>query len=357
MQGRSKKFPRKKNQTDEFLDGSFDDDESQRHESFGDRDKNQQQRKTERTARLRSTGAAAEDIETLPVGQVVQVHSLFYQVEHETGNRLCVARKTLSKLADTAIVVGDLVRFRDAITDEVKALAELKALEQGQVLTEGQRQAVIEQVLPRRTVLTRADSFTGLGAQPIVANAEQMLIVVAVAQPRPKWGLIDRMLVAAQAGGLVPIICLNKTDVEGRKPAEETLDYYQSLGIACLRTSIPGGEGLDRLAESLRDKTTVLAGHSGVGKSSLIGAIQPGLDLRVGEVSRATDKGRHTTTSARRYRLDIGGQVIDTPGVKLFGLYGVQPKNLSEYFPDIQSGTAPEWRQKSYERIARSLRG
>ena len=183
MQGRSKKFPRKKNQTDEFLDGSFDDDESQRHESFGDRDKNQQQRKTERTARLRSTGAAAEDIETLPVGQVVQVHSLFYQVEHETGNRLCVARKTLSKLADTAIVVGDLVRFRDAITDEVKALAELTALEQGQVLTEGQRQAVIEQVLPRRTVLTRADSFTGLGAQPIVANAEQMLIVVAVAQP------------------------------------------------------------------------------------------------------------------------------------------------------------------------------
>jgi ribosome biogenesis GTPase len=101
-----------------------------------------------------------------------------------------------------------------------------------------------------------------------------------------------------------------------------------------------------------------LAGHSGVGKSSLIRAVQPQLDLRVGEVSTYTDKGRHTTTSARRYVLDLegGGSVIDTPGVKLFGLWGVTRENLDEFFPDVEDDSAPEWRRESYKRIAESLR-
>jgi len=135
-------------------------------------------------------------------------------------------------------------------------------------------EAVIEQILPRRTLSHRADSFQGdRSAQPIVANADQMLIVAALAEPWPKWGLIDRMLVAAQAGGLTPVICLNKADLaegkEGKKQIEfalAALKHYRSIGHVTLQTSVPQGLGLKALKELLRDKSTVLAGHSGVGE-------------------------------------------------------------------------------------------
>jgi len=137
--------------------------------------------------------------------------------------------------------------------------------------------------------------------------------------------------------------------------ATDVLAHYGTMGVRSLQTSVEGNIGLDALREALRGKVTVLSGHSGVGKSSLIRAIQPTLDLRVGEVSRYTDKGRHTTTSARRYLLDVGGAVIDTPGVKVFGLWGVTRENLPQYFPDVEAGTAPQWRRESYERILASL--
>ena len=105
----------------------------------------------------------------------------------------------------------------------------------------------------------------------------------------------------------------------------------------------------------LKDRTTVLAGHSGVGKSSLVRAVQPELDLRVGAISGYTGKGRHTTTSARRYRLAGGGDVIDTPGVKLFGLWAVTEENLAAFFPDVREGRAPAWRVESYGRILESI--
>jgi ribosome biogenesis GTPase len=119
--------------------------------------------------------------------------------------------------------------------------------------------------------------------------------------------------------------------------------------------SATAGIGLDELHDYLKDQSTVLAGHSGVGKSSLLGALQPGLVIRVGEVSRMTQKGRHTTTSAKRYKLDFGGEVIDTPGVKQFALWSVTANNLDQFFPDITGGSAPKWRRESYERIAASL--
>jgi len=221
-------------------------------------------------------------------------------------------------------------------------------------------EGVIEQALSRATILTRADSFKGLGQHPIVANAQQMLIVASLRQPGVKWGLIDRMIIAAQGGKLVPIVCLNKMDLgdvgaEDSTHAEAALAHYDRLGILTLRTSIESSVGLDELRALLHGRETVLAGHSGVGKSSLIRAVQPGLDIRVGEISRYNDKGRHTTTSARRYELDFGGAVIDTPGVKLFGLWGVTRDNLLEFFPDVASDTAPSWRRESYDRIGESL--
>jgi ribosome biogenesis GTPase len=260
---------------------------------------------------------------------------------------LCVVRKTLSKVSDTAVIVGDRVRLR--------ALPSLNE--------SGRPEAVIEQILPRRTVLTRADSFKQQLQHPIVANAEQMLIVASVAHPYVKWGLIDRMIIAAQAGGLGPTICLNKVDLVGHDKvaqkempfAEEALAHYATVGVPSIRASATDGKGLDELRALLKGRTTVLAGHSGVGKSSLLTAVQPGLDIRVGEISRYTGKGRHTTTSARRYPLAIGGAVVDTPGVKLLGLWNVTPETLEEYFPDVAAGTAPQWRQESYRRILERL--
>jgi len=261
---------------------------------------------------------------------------------------MCVMRKTLSRSSGSAMVVGDLVRFRD---DDKRDES-------------GRAHAVIEQVLPRKTVLARAGSFHSHEVQPIVANAEQMLIVVSVVNPLAKWGLVDRMLIAAQSGGLKPIVCLNKIDLAERDEkaaaqyarAKEVLAHYRTMGIESLEVAAVEGIGLERIKAILHKHTTVLAGHSGVGKSTLIGALQAGLDIRIGKVSEVTEKGRHTTTSARRYPLDDGGEVIDTPGVKMFGLWEVTSETLNQYFPDIEDGTAPPWRVESHQRILESLK-
>lgn len=330
--------------TTHYNAGDLDEDNVDSTQRFSNRAKNATQDKIEKTGVLRAAegSATSADLDTLSIGQVLQVYSLYCDVEHEGQTYLCVIRKTLAKLADTQIVVGDLVRFR--IT--------------GGKDDQGRPEAVVEQVMPRRTILTRAASFKARTSHPIVANADQMLIVASVTNPEVKWGLVDRMLIAGQSGNLNVIVCMNKVDfatVEELTEADRCLAHYGALGVATVRTSAETGEGLDLLRALLRDKTTVLAGHSGVGKSSLIRAIQPHIDIRVGEISDYTAKGRHTTTSAKRYVLDFGGQVVDTPGVKMFGLWGTTRETLSEFFPDVANNTAPEWRRESYERILESL--
>ncbi len=324
MSIRRRKASREKDLTGRYFSGDFEEDRVESSQRFTDRGKHAEQNKIQRTQTQRAAdGVGAASMDALPVGRVVQVYSLYY-------------------------VVGDLVKFRDSgSVDE----------------SSGRPEAVIEQVLPRKTVLTRSDSFSGIEQHPIVANADQMLIVVSLVKPEVKWGLVDRMLVAAQAGGLLPVVCLNKIDLaRSDQTAGQELDFamavlahYATMGIRCLQTSAIAQIGLDELRQILRDKTTVLAGHSGVGKSTLIKSIQPALDVRIGEISNFTAKGRHTTTSAREYPLDFGGKVIDTPGVKLFGLWGVDAKNLSDFFPDVASNSAPEWRMESFRRIERSL--
>jgi len=336
------KNPRDKDLTSRYLSGAIEEDRLDASERYSGRDASAQQRKMEKTALLRlAEESAAPDVEKLPVADVVQVYSLFVEVEYEGIGWLCVVRKTFTKVYEPPIV-GDLVRFRDTgMKDE-----------------RGRPEAVIEALLPRKTVLTRADSFKAIVQQPIVANAKQMLIVTSLKEPRIKWGIIDRMIVAAQGGGLKPILCMNKMDLvsnEEMEFARTALEHYRTLDVHTLETSVIEKRGLEELRQLLRDGPTVLAGQSGVGKSSLITAIEPGLDLRIGAISGYTGKGRHTTTSAKRYRLSDGGDVIDTPGVKLFGLWGVTRDNLSNYFPDVVNGKAPPWRVESYERIENSL--
>ena len=360
--GKPKKTQREKDLTSRFLSGGLDEDRLESQQRFTPRNKAATQQKILKTALMRADdqAAAGEGVDTLPIGEVLQVYSLFSEVEYQGRTYLCVVRKTMAKVADTGLVVGDLVRFR-----LIEKNPEAPGADKPANVQTREPEAVIEHVLPRKTVLTRSDSFKGIEQHPIVANAGQMLIVASLRHPTVKWGLIDRMIVAARGGSLKPIVCLNKLDLatgdDGAGEAEdlvfarEVLAHYQALGIQSIQTSADDGVGLDALRDALRGQTTVLAGHSGVGKSSLVRAIQPQLDLKVGEVSRYTDKGRHTTTSARRYLLDFGGAVIDTPGVKHFGLWGVTRENLLEHFPDVAGGTAPDWRRQSYERILDSL--
>ncbi len=353
MAGKPKKTPREKDLTSRYFTGALDEDlDSDRvaqHQYFTSRNAAAQQNKIMKTSAMRAADVAfTGDLDALPLGEVTQVHSLFCDVLHDGITYLCVVRKTMNKVSETALVVGDRVRFR--VT--------------GIMHDTGKTEAVLEKVLPRDTVLTRADSFKGQIQHPIVANAQQMLIVVSLAQPTVKWGLIDRMIIAAEGGGLKPTVCLNKIDlVENDKTAQkeipfalEALAHYQSMGISSFHASIQTRAGLDDMRNLLRDRSTVLAGHSGVGKSSLVMALQPQIDIRVGAISGYTGKGRHTTTSARRYVLDFGGAVIDTPGVKLFGLWGIRRENLKDFFPDMAAGTAPEWRKESHQRILDSLR-
>ena len=365
MAGKPKKSQREKDLTSRYLSGGYDEDRANSQDRFSPRNKARDQQRIERTAVMRSGDETGADIDTLPIGQVIQVHSLYCEVQHEGKTYLAVVRRTLTKVSNAYIVVGDLVRFRKADADKIRIELPDKPPPIPSDLRRDMPEAVIEQVLPRETLLTRTDSFKGVEQHPIVANAQQMLIVASLRLPRVKWGLIDRMLVAAQAGKLKPILCLNKMDLvlPGEEEADDVVEarsalaHYASMGVRVLQTSVQGRIGLDELLEILRGHESVLAGHSGVGKSTLINAIQASLKLRTAAVSNYNDKGRHTTTSARRYPLDVGGSVIDTPGVKMFGLWGLSAENLADYFPDIVAGTAPEWREESYERIKESLTG
>ena len=171
--------------------------------------------------------------------------------------------------------------------------------------------------------------------QVVAANVDQLVIVASVADPPLNRRLIDRLAVSGEHGELDVVLCINKVDL-ARPPAyRPALDLYGSLGYGVLATSAATGEGLGRLRETLEGKTSVLAGPSGVGKSSLLNAIQPGLELRVGTVSDSTSKGRHTTSAVSLLPLDGGGYVVDTPGIREFDLFNLECDELKHYFPEM----------------------
>lgn len=177
--------------------------------------------------------------------------------------------------------------------------------------------------------------------QVIAANIDLAVIVASVSGPPFSPGLIDRYLVAAQAGGVTPIVCINKIDLAGDDMQGAAM--YRELGLTVVATSCKTGEGIDGLRAQLLGKTSVLAGHSGVGKSSIVNALDPNVTIHTREISESTNKGRHTTSASRLYRLDGGIRIIDTPGVKQLGLWGVTPAELDYYFPEIAS-TSPTCR-------------
>jgi ribosome biogenesis GTPase len=250
-------------------------------------------------------------------GIVVEVSSSLCRVDLGGRSLVCSVRGSLSaeETGYTNVV---------AVGDEVM------------VSENGLGQGVVEAVLPRRSVLARPDVFYDHLQQVIVANADQLLIVASWRDPVIWLELIDRNLIAAQRYDLIPIICVNKIDLaEDMAICRATLQPYLGLGYRVLFTCALTGQGVDKLREVLRGQATVLAGLSGVGKSSLLSAVQPGLQLRTGQVSEYSGQGRHTTAQVVLHRLEMGGFVVDTPGIREFGLSGLKQSELARFYPEI----------------------
>jgi ribosome biogenesis GTPase / thiamine phosphate phosphatase len=252
---------------------------------------------------------------TTLLGRVVRMHGLDCVVQPEDGRIFkCAVRQVLKSISTDArhvVVTGDLVWFRP----------------------EGQDQGIILSVQPRQGVLSR----TSKGKRHVlVSNIQQVLIVASAAEPDLKPHLIDRFLVSAEQAGLEAIIVINKIDLVDPVPLQPLVGVYSQMGYRVILASATSAWSIDRLRGIVTGKQSVVAGQSGVGKSSLLNAIQHGLGLRVQEVSRENSKGKHTTTTAELIRLDSGGYLVDTPGIRQLELWDVLPEEVAGLFRDIR---------------------
>lgn len=264
-------------------------------------------------APVRSHGVArSAAIDRLPHGTVTAVHAGRVDVDFAPA-RLAPAVATDP---EQRLAVGDDVAFET---------------------TAGPPRVVAR--LPRRSVIARTDPGHGHRELVLAANVDLGVIVVAAADPPLRPGLIDRFLVVLQRGGVAPLLCVNKVDLldeRGRTALAATLRPYEDLAVPIVRCSASNGAGTAELAQRLHGRTCVFVGHSGVGKSSLLNAIEPQLNLRVGVVSEETQKGKHTTTTAKLVKLASGGYVVDTPGIRSMELWDIIPEEVCGTFRDLR---------------------
>lgn len=255
-------------------------------------------------------------------GLVIKSTGSWYQVVASDGNNYdcrILGRFRIKDIKTTnPIAVGDVVEI------EVEP---------------DQSTAVIKKLHPRRNYIIRKSINLSKQGQIIAANLDQALLVVTLAEPVTSFGFIDRFLVTAEAYAVPAKILFNKLDLfseEGLEVLQEYKAIYENIGYPCYQISALEGLGVDDLKNELIDKTSLISGHSGVGKSTLINTLIPGIDLKVGEISDWSKRGRHTTTFAEMIPLPFGGYLIDTPGINEFGVIDIAKNELGFYFPEFR---------------------
>ena len=259
---------------------------------------------------------------------IIKAQSGFFTVETGSGFIVCQLRGKLKQ----GKAIGDIA----ALGDKVRVT----------VLED--KSGVIEEVEERKQAIVRLDPRPqGQYQQVLLANADQAVFVFACAHPHPKLRMLDRFLVIAEKQHVPAVIVANKTDLvdastlrqaqdSATLSAKEIFGFYEPLGYHVIYTSTQTGAGVDELHDTLKNKISALAGPSGVGKSSLLNQIQPGLGLAVNEISKVMDKGRHTTVTRQMFPLVDGGYVADTPGWKSLALWDTEPEEMEAYFPELR---------------------
>jgi ribosome biogenesis GTPase len=236
-------------------------------------------------------------------GIVLRAYSSYYYVQSGALVYECKLRGRFKK-ERFSLIVGDRVDFS--------------------VLADGK--GVIEDILPRQTLMMR----------PLVANVDQAVLTFAAKNPDLNLSLVDRFLVLAEHARLDIVICINKADLADTADLQDIIRRYESIGYKVITTVAKQGKGIDELEKCLKDRTTVFAGPSGVGKSTILNAVQPGFALQTGEVSEKIGRGKHTTRFAQLLALNMGGFVVDTPGFSSIEFTDIAPEDLMYYFPEME---------------------
>jgi ribosome biogenesis GTPase len=249
-------------------------------------------------------------------GLIIKAQSGLFDVKTRAGviTARLRGRLTQGRREGDAAAIGDRVR--------------VQRLEDGS--------GMIEEIYERERVLSRQAPGRSDLEQVLVANPDQALFVFACADPDPNFRMLDRFLVVAEREDIPAVIVANKIDLVVTRSAKSEFSLYEELGYPVLYTSAESGKGVRQLRKQLKGKISVLAGPSGVGKTSLLNRVQPGLGLRTREFSQATGRGKHTTVAPKLVELDFGGYVADTPGLKALALWDIEPEELDAYFPELR---------------------
>ncbi len=237
--------------------------------------------------------------------------------ENHIGIVLSAARKTYRVAINHNIVTCTL---RGKVTLDASGYASVKVGDRVAVSLIGEQEGVIEKILPRKSQLSRMIESRAYREHIIAANVDRVLVILSTRNPPFKSGLLDRYLVIAEKNGLHALICINKIDLVDPAEFYPYRDYYTGIGYPVY----------------LNERVTALVGHSGVGKSSIIKAIEPGLDIKIASISERTRKGQHTTSAVELFPLSNGGYVIDTPGIRELGFWGIYKKDLPGYFVEFR---------------------
>ncbi|MEO6685839.1 MAG: ribosome small subunit-dependent GTPase A [Dyadobacter sp.] len=257
-------------------------------------------------------------------GLVIRSTGSWYEVRDDRDGHIWQCRlkgkfKTMGLKVTNPIAVGDFVRF--------------------EIEDENENSGIIFEILPRVNYVVRASVHKTAHSHLIAANVDQAILIATLVFPRTSLGFMDRFLVAIESFRIPGVIIFNKQDLlndEIKEFQTELMDLYTSLGYTCIATTAVTGEGLEDFSQLLRGKVSLLSGHSGVGKSTLVNTIAPTLDIKTQEVSTFANKGVHTTTFAEMFELEPGTFIIDSPGIKELGLADMKPEEISHYFPEMR---------------------